>query len=179
MLPVPAGRIARPFDHSAYTSTPSGRSPAQSASACFGLPGLRPRPWPPLAVLVVFVAFLGASVSFPLPAAALPRTCLAVCGAMRRRARGLASPAPCALLASLASGGPLREPRRRVSLNSTLGASPRSSLSSEARFFRSSLRLRSAPTYIRSQRLGIVNDVLRDHGQAAKRTRNYLTTPNP
>ena len=36
MLPVQGGRFARPSPHSAYTYTPSGASPAQLASPCFG-----------------------------------------------------------------------------------------------------------------------------------------------
>ena len=36
VLPAQGGRFARPSPHSAYTYTPSGASPAQLASPCFG-----------------------------------------------------------------------------------------------------------------------------------------------
>ena len=36
VLPVQGGRFARPSTHLAYTYTPSGSSPAQLASPCFG-----------------------------------------------------------------------------------------------------------------------------------------------
>ena len=36
VLPVQGGRFVRPSPHSAYTYTPSGASPAQLASPCFG-----------------------------------------------------------------------------------------------------------------------------------------------
>ena len=44
VLPVQGGRFARPSPHSAYTYTPSGASPAQLATPCFGPLGWRPRP---------------------------------------------------------------------------------------------------------------------------------------
>jgi len=42
VLPVQGGRFVRPSPHSAYTYTPSGASPAQLASPCFGPLGKAP-----------------------------------------------------------------------------------------------------------------------------------------
>ena len=42
VLPVQGGRFMRPSPHSAYTYTPSGASPAQLASPCFGPPRCGP-----------------------------------------------------------------------------------------------------------------------------------------
>ena len=42
VLPVQGGRFARPSPRSAYTYTPSGASPAQLASPCFGPLGCGP-----------------------------------------------------------------------------------------------------------------------------------------
>ena len=42
VLPLQVGRFARPCARSTYTYTPSGRSPAQLASTCFGPLGAAP-----------------------------------------------------------------------------------------------------------------------------------------
>ena len=42
VLPVQGGRFVRPCDRSTYTYMPSGRSPAQLASPCFGPLGCGP-----------------------------------------------------------------------------------------------------------------------------------------
>ena len=71
VLPVQGGRFARPSTRSAYTYTPSGSSPAQLASPCFGPSRYDPnrgRAWHPRE----FGAVLGGSASLPLPAPPLP-----------------------------------------------------------------------------------------------------------
>ena len=50
MRPVPLGRLARSCARSPYTSTASGRSPAQSAAISFGVPGCRRRNLPRMAL---------------------------------------------------------------------------------------------------------------------------------
>ncbi len=119
VLPVHAGRFARPSTRSAYTYTPSGSSPAQLASACFGPPRCgtdRDRAGHVLA----FVALLRGLGLAPAPLAASP-------AALPRHLRRDTASAGYRLLVSLASGGQFREPRRRVSLSSTLNPLPRSS----------------------------------------------------
>ena len=71
VLPVQGGRFVRPSPRSAYTYTPSGASPAQLATPCFGPLGVGPdrdRAWHPRE----FGAVLGVSASLPLPAPPLP-----------------------------------------------------------------------------------------------------------
>jgi len=71
VLPVQGGRFVRPSPRSAYTYTPSGASPAQLASPCFGPLGYDPdrdRAWHPRE----FGAVLGGSASLPLLAPPLP-----------------------------------------------------------------------------------------------------------
>ena len=65
------GRLARPCDRSAYTYTPSGRSPARLVSFSRVPPRCGPdrdRAWHPRE----FGAVLGGSASLPLPAPPLP-----------------------------------------------------------------------------------------------------------
>ena len=70
--PLRNGRFARPCDRSAYTYTPSGRSPARLVSFSRVPPGCRPKTKPRVAPLVEFGAVLGGSASLPLPAPPLP-----------------------------------------------------------------------------------------------------------
>ena len=115
VLPVQGGRFARPSTRSAYTYTPSGSSPAQLASPCFGPFRYRPEPWPRMAPLVEFGAVLGGSASLPLPAPPLPSS-------SRRYAPqcfvGEYTSSPCDV-----SHRASDEPRRRMSLSSALAPS--------------------------------------------------------
>ena len=129
VLPVQGGRFARPSPRSAYTYTPSGSSPAQLASPCFGPFRYRPEPWPRMAPLVEFGAVLGVSASLPLPAPPLPSS-------SRRYAPqcfvGEYTSSPCDV-----SHRASDEPRRRMSLSSALAPSSLASPSIRRVFLRS------------------------------------------
>ena len=128
VLPVQGGRFARPSTHLAYTYTPSGSSPAQLASPCFGpfrYDPNRGRAWHPRE----FGAVLGVSASLTLPAPPLPSS-------SRRYApqcfvAGYAS-SPCDV-----SHRASDEPRRRMSLSSALVPSSLASPSNRRVFLRS------------------------------------------
>ena len=109
--PTRNGRFARPCDHSAYTYTPSGRSPARLVSFSQVPPGCGPkqsRAWHPRE----FGAVLGVSASLPLHAPPLPSS-------SRRYAPqcfvGGYTSSPCDV-----SHRASDEPRRRMSLSSAL-----------------------------------------------------------
>ena len=128
VLPVQGGRFARPSTHSAYTYTPSGSSPAQLASPCFGPSRYDPnrgRAWHPRE----FGAVLGGSASLPLPAPPLPSS-------SRRYAPqcfvGEYTSSPCDV-----SHRASDEPRRRMSLSSALVPSSLASPSIRRVFLRS------------------------------------------
>ena len=115
--PVQDGRFVRPSPRSAYTYTPSGASPAQLTSPCFGPLGKTPT-----------VTALGTSgrvrrVESALGFATVPHGDAPASFARHSR-RDAASP-EYRLLASLAPVGAIREPHPRVSLRSALGHSPR------------------------------------------------------
>ena len=115
VLPVQGGRFARPSPRSAYTYTPSGRSPARLVSFSQVPPRWRRRSKPRLAPLVEFGAVLGVSASLPLPAPPLPSS-------SRRYAPqcfvGEYTSSPCDV-----SHRASDEPRRRMSLSSALAPS--------------------------------------------------------
>ena len=113
--PARNGRFARPCGRSAYTYTPSGRSPARLVSFSQVPPRWRRRSKPRLAPLVEFGAVLAVSASLPLHAPPLPLS-------SRRYAPqcfvgGYAS-SPCAVSRCASD-----EPRRCMSLSSALDPS--------------------------------------------------------
>ena len=136
VLPVQGGRFVRPSPHLAYTYTPSGASPAQLASPCFGLLGWRlgtrasPSAIPSLrSALTSFggyptVTALGTSGRVrreashlglaPAPRAVSPGVFTALRAAMLRRRDTPFSPCDVYHRASA-------EPGRRVSFSSPLG----------------------------------------------------------
>ncbi len=126
--PTRNGRFARPCDHSAYTYTPSGRSPARLVSFSQVPPGCGPkqsRAWHPRE----FGAVLGGSASLPLPAPPLPSS-------SRRYAPqcfvGEYASSPCDV-----SHRASDEPRRCMSLSSALAPSSLASPSIRRVFLRS------------------------------------------
>ena len=145
VLPVQGGRFVRPSPRSAYTYTPSGASPAQLASPCFGPLGKTPtvtargilgssarcsvaRPLTPLAT-----AFGGSAFGhgcYPAPCAAAPVVFAAIRAAMLRRRNTGSSPCDVSHRAS-------DEPRRRMSLSSALAPSSLASPSIGRVFLRS------------------------------------------
>ena len=122
------GRFLRPRGRLAYTYTPSGRGPVESAAPRKVPPGFGPkqsRAWHPRE----FGAVLGVSASLPLPAPPLPSS-------SRRYAPqcfvgGYAS-SPCDV-----SHRASDEPRRRISLSSALAPSSLASPSIRRVFLRS------------------------------------------
>ena len=138
VLPVQGGRFVRPSPRSAYTYTPSGASPAQLASPCFGPLGKTPT----VTALGTLGCWAnGASVRLSLRGKArlLPRAASTVRSAiLRRRNTGSSSRArPVAHHANC---------RRAVPLRSLLTHAPLPRPSTMARF--SSWLLRS-PTFRR------------------------------
>ena len=129
VLPVQGGRFARPSTRSSYTYTPSGSSPAQLASPCFGPFRYRPEPWPRLAPSGVRrgARWLGLS---PAPCAAAPVVFAAIRAAMLRRRDTASSPCDVSHRAS-------DEPRRCMSLSSVLAPSSLASPSIRRVFLRS------------------------------------------
>ena len=128
VLPVQGGRFARPSPRSAYTYTPSGRGPVESAAPRKVPPGSGPkqsRAWHPRE----FGAVLGGSASLPLPAPPLPSS-------SRRYAPqcfvGGYTSSPCDV-----SHRASDEPRRRMSLSSALAPSSLASPSIRRVFLRS------------------------------------------
>ena len=102
VLPVQGGRFARPTPRSAYTYTPSGASPAQLASPCFGPLGYDPdrdRAWHPreLGQGDAYSSLASGKSSTP------PARCI-------HHSRHDASSAEYRLLASFAPGVASREP---------------------------------------------------------------------
>ena len=129
VLPVQGGRFVRPSPRSAYTYTPSGASPAQLASPCFGPLGKTPT----VTALGTLGCWAnGASVRLSLRGKArlLPRAASTVRSAILRRrntgsssrARPVAHHANCRRavpLRSLLTHAPLARPSiRRVFLRS-------------------------------------------------------------
>ena len=118
--PATKRRFARPRDRSAYAYTPSGRGPAQIACFSWVAPGFAPdrgRAWH----IRVFVALLRGFGLAPVPRAAAPGAFVALRAAiLRRRDAGSSS---CDVFRP-----EIAEPRRRVSLSSTLSPAPRSSV---------------------------------------------------
>jgi len=129
VLPVQGGRFVRPSPRSAYTYTPSGASPAQLASPCFGSLGKTPT-----------VTALGTSGRVRLgarglglshaPCASAPVVFAAIRAAMLRRRDTVSSPCDVSHRAS-------DEPRRCMSLSSALAPSSLASPSIRRVFLRS------------------------------------------
>ena len=122
------GRLLRPRGRLAYTYTPSGRGPVESAAPRKVPPGFGPkqsRAWHPRE----FGAVLGVSASLPLPAPPLPSS-------SRRYAPqcfvGGYTSSPCDV-----SHRASDEPRRRMSLSSALAPSSLASPSIRCVFLRS------------------------------------------
>ena len=122
------GRLLRPRGRLAYTYTPSGRGPVESAAPRKVPPGFGPkqsRAWHPRE----FGAVLGVSASLPLPASPLPSS-------SRRYAPqcfvGGYTSSPCDV-----SHRASDEPRRRMSLSSALAPSSLASPSIRCVFLRS------------------------------------------
>ena len=122
------GRLLRPRGRLAYTYTPSGRGPVESAALRKVPPGFGPkqsRAWHPRE----FGAVLGVSASLPLPAPPLPSS-------SRRYAPqcfvGEYTSSPCDV-----SHRASDEPRRRMSLSSALAPSSLASPSIRRVFLRS------------------------------------------
>ena len=127
--PARNGRFARPCDRSAYTYTPSGRSPARLVSFSQVPPRWRRRSKPRLAPLVEFGAVLGVSASLPLPAPPLPSSSRRY--APQSFVGGYAS-SPCDV-----SHRASDEPRCCMSLSSALAPSSLASPSNRRVFLRS------------------------------------------
>ena len=127
--PAINGRFTRPCDRSAYTHTPSGRSPARLVSFSQVPPRWRRRSKPRMAPSGVRRGARGLGLS-PAPCAAAPVVFAAIRAAMLRRRNTAFSPCDVSHRAS-------DEPRRRMSLSSALAPSSLASPSMRRVFLRS------------------------------------------
>ena len=127
--PARNGRFARPCDRSAYTYTPSGRSPARLASFSRVPPRWRRRSKPRMAPSGVRRGARWLDLS-PAPCAAAPVVFAAIRAAMLRRRDTVSSPCDVSHRAS-------DEPRRCMSLSSALAPSSLASPSIRRVSFRS------------------------------------------